>query len=43
MRDGVHLQWSVAVGAVSQLVARLLVRIASNEEIVIYGLGWIQQ
>ena len=31
VRKGVHLQFKVAVGAVSQLVVRLFVRIASNE------------
>ena len=35
MRKGVHLQLKATVGEVSQLVARLVARIASNEVIVV--------
>ena len=35
MRKGIRLQLKVTVGAISQLVARLFVTIASNEVIVV--------
>ena len=35
VRKGVHLQFKVAVGAISQLIVKLSVRIASNEVMVV--------